>query len=324
MKTGVYNQKCTVDFSGVSDYLRKLFEEYRTLLEKSRGRIPKKYLEERFSRYTEALKNFDEASIWDEDEFFKILNQTFSIFSMLDNFPEQLGKLFYRERERTLLSGEVVKRKLRLRKSLIPDIFNSHINRECNDVISIERKNIAKNKWLFDIVTLKKATLLFFKKCLKSILPIKESLEILQENNYFSTRYVYRPYPLATKLWLNNAESILVPQDLKSFLQGAVRYIFSKEWKTSIVLSAITVESILAELYEEEFKKPAPDTPLGILFRNVKEKIEIPEEIVGAIEKTNRARIAAVHRSPSQVSDREATNALHGATNFTLWFTLEK
>jgi HEPN domain-containing protein len=107
---------------------------------------------------------------------------------------------------------------------------------------------------------------------------------------------------------------------LKSFISGAVRYINSREWRTSIVLSAITVESILAELYEDASKEPAPDTPLGDLFRKVKEKIDIPPDIVDAINMTNEARIAAVHRSPSPISDRDATNALFGAIKLTLWY----
>lgn len=317
MKMGVYNQKCIVDFSGVSDYLRKLFEEYKASTDKHR--IPKKYLEERYSRYNEDLKNLDEAFPWDDD-FFNKLHQAFRNFALLNNFPKEIGKLFYREKSTTLSSGRVITRKIPLPTHVVPLIFSSHINRKCNDIISIERKSVGMKKWLFDIITLKKATLSYFNKCFKSIPPLKNNLKIIQEKQFFSTRYVYRPYPLVTKLWLGTAESILVPDDLKSFLQGAVRYIFSSEWRTSIVLSAITVESILAELYEEEFKEPAPDTPLGDLFRRVGEKIEFPPEIVSAIEKTNKARIAAVHRSRSPVSDREATNALHGATKLTLWY----
>jgi hypothetical protein len=121
-------------------------------------------------------------------------------------------------------------------------------------------------------------------------------------------------------LWLNDSGSIAIPSDLRSFLHGAIRYIFSSEWRTSIVLSAISVESVLADLYEEMHKIPAPDIPLGDLFRQVKEKIDFPPEIARAINMTNEARIAAVHRSRFPVSDREAINALYGAINFTSWY----
>lgn len=144
-------------------------------------------------------------------------------------------------------------------------------------------------------------------------------MENKKEKQHFSLRYVYRPYAFAVQLWLESETSATVPQDLKSFLNGAIRYIFSAEWRTSIVLSAIGIESVLADLYEENFKEPAPDTPLGDLFTRVKTKISFPSEIVKAVDMTNSARIAAVHRSHFPVSDREAINALFGATNFIMW-----
>jgi len=155
---------------------------------------------------------------------------------------------------------------------------------------------------------------------LSNIPRLNDNLEVKKDKQHFSTKHVFRPYAWVVKLWLNDVSTITVSEDLKSFLNGAIRYTLSNEWRTSIVLSAITVESILAELYEEEFKEPAPDIPLGDLFRKVKEKIEFPPEIAGAIKKTNKARIAAVHRSRLPVSIREACNALFGATNFILWY----
>jgi len=102
-------------------------------------------------------------------------------------------------------------------------------------------------------------------------------------------------------------------------MHACIRCILSEEWRTSIVLSAISIESVLADLYEENYKVPAPDTPLGDLFTRIQTKISFPSEIIRAVEMTNNARIAAVHRSHFPVSDREAINALFGATNFILW-----
>ena len=84
-------------------------------------------------------------------------------------------------------------------------------------------------------------------------------------------------------------------------------------------MSAITVESGLADLFEEIHKKPAPDDPLGKLYGKVKNEAGFPDRIETAIEMVNEARISAVHRSRFPVSDREATNALYGATTFTMW-----
>ena len=115
--------------------------------------------------------------------------------------------------------------------------------------------------------------------------------------------------------------ALRVPKDLNNFLSGAVRYFSSEEWRTSIVLSAISAESILADLYEEEYKENAPSIPLGDLYYKVKERITFSAEIARAIEIVNESRIAAVHRSRFPVSDREATNALYGATTFTMWYS---
>jgi hypothetical protein len=74
-----------------------------------------------------------------------------------------------------------------------------------------------------------------------------------------------------------------------------------------------------ADIYEEEFKEPAPDVPLGALFQKVTSKVTFPDEIITSINMTNESRIAAVHRSRFAVSNREATNALYGTMNFILW-----
>jgi hypothetical protein len=112
-----------------------------------------------------------------------------------------------------------------------------------------------------------------------------------------------------------------VPKDLRDFLKGSIRYHSEEEWRTAIVLSAIAVESVLADLYEEHFKEYAPNVPLGDLYYKVKDKIKFPTHIGGAIEMVNEARISAVHRSRFPVSDREAINALYGATTFIMWYS---
>ena len=112
-----------------------------------------------------------------------------------------------------------------------------------------------------------------------------------------------------------------ITEDLRDFLKGSMRYHSDEEWRTSIVLSAIAVESVLADLYEEEHKTYAPNVPLGNLYDKVKGKVKFPPEVMKAIEMVNEARISAVHRSRFPVSDREATNALYGSTTFIMWYS---
>jgi hypothetical protein len=319
MKIGVYNHKSVVDFSTVSDYLKGLMEEFRKSHEKeaARKRIPlrREFFEERLSSLKERLEKLTDYDFLDN------LTETLRAFAALDECPEDMRKLFYREHEVKTFSGAIMKRWRRIYDP--PRIFDSRMIPEVKDVVSVGKERLEEKKVLFDVVSIKKVGISAFAKCLKDIPPLSERMEILKEKQQFSQRYVYRPYPLAVSLFLEDEASVTVTPDLKSFLAGAVRYISSGEWRTSIVLSAITVESILADLYEEEYKKPAPDVPLGDLFRQVKEKLSLPSEIQNAITTTNEARIAAVHRSRLPVSAREAINALFGATNLTLWHSMQ-
>jgi len=318
MKVGVYNHKSIVDFSNVMGYLKGTIEEYKEKVkEKKRGPL-KQIIESIIARLSESLENLEDQD-WSDEKFFSNLLSTILTFARYtEKFREEdMANLFYVRPEIKFKNGHVIPPLLRRAKP----IFDSRILPEVKDVVSVEKERINEKQWLFDVVTIKKNGLSVFKKSLKSIPTIKEQMKILKERQHFSQRYVFRPYPLAVQLWLKDEASVTVPQDLKRFLEGAIQYFFSSEWRMSIVLSAIAVESILADLYEEKNKKSAPDTPLGDLFRQVKEKIDFPSEIIRAIQITNDARISAVHRSRFPVSDREAINALFGAVNFALWYS---
>ncbi|MEM3695888.1 MAG: hypothetical protein QXQ94_00075 [Candidatus Bathyarchaeia archaeon] len=298
--------------------MKGLIDKYKESCEGKKG-ILRRASDRKISRLNEILKEFEEEiEMAEEETFFETLTRTLQFFATLDEFPTDLGNLLCRQREVKLPSGKI--RKIKVPRPHPLNIFVSHVDARVKDVFAIEKEHIKDMEWLFDIVTIKEDGLLAFKKYLECIPPIKEQMKVLKERKQFSTRYTFRPYPLATKLWLEDDASINVPSDLKSFLQGAIQYIFLNEWRTSIVLSAICVESVLADLYEEIHKTPAPDVPLGDIFRQIRGKIDFSPDIVRAIEMANDARISAVHRSRFPVSDREAINALYGATNFTLWY----
>ncbi|MCP8304083.1 MAG: hypothetical protein H3Z50_01220 [archaeon] len=201
-------------------------------------------------------------------------------------------------------------------------MLDSRIFPNIPDVVFIASMSGESNELFINITTIKEQGMSIFTNFIKCIPYIGESVNQLRHRQTFSSRYTFRPYPLAVRLWLEHSEkATAVPKDLRDFLKGAVKYHSSKEWRTSIVLSAITVESILADLYEEQFKEYAPDVPLGELYYKVKEKIDFPSDISGAIETVNKSRISAVHRSRFPVSDREAVNALYGATTLTMWYS---
>jgi len=307
MKVGVCNDISVVDFSGVDEYCRALAEKFRERRVAKKGTLLDAF-EESGSRLSDAVERLGNAK---RDNFFEELNASLGLFCRYSKeCPQDIRDVFTEERK---IGTATYRVPIRL------NFFDSHIVEDLHDVVMVEKKCIAKRTWLFDIVTIKENGISDFKKKLQSIPPVSGKIVTKKEKRHFSMRYVFRPYPWAVKLWLDSDESITVPKDLKSFLNGAIRYYFSAEWRTSIVLSAIAVESVLADLYEEACKKPAPDSPLGDLFHKVKEKVKFPADVERAVEIANSARIAAVHRSHFPVSDREATNALFGAATFLLW-----
>jgi hypothetical protein len=110
-----------------------------------------------------------------------------------------------------------------------------------------------------------------------------------------------------------------IPRDILQFFLGAIRYYEQAEWRISIVLSAIAVETILAELYEENKHQAAPPDTLGTLFSIVSKTVRFPDEVKLDVEEVNRNRISSVHRSSMDLGDREARASLVGATRFTHW-----
>jgi hypothetical protein len=328
LKTGVYNLRISADFSSIREYLEEILKKEKKTYEEIKAKrkeqaLPEDFFksqEEMFSRYSEMLKRLAVAESLraHNEDFFKRLNDVLRSFSTFNSFPESLGSSFYTVETIRLSQSKTFKAKLLKKESI--GIFDSRIAYDIKDVFAVEKTRIQGKKWLFDVVSIKEEGVKAFRNCFESIPPISKSLEVIKEKQQFSTRYVFRPYALAAKLWLESQASSLTPTDLRSFLSGATNYVLSGEWRTSIVLSAICVESILADLYEEIYKKLAPDTPLGDLYRLVKERMNFPQDISKAIETTNEARISAVHRSRFPVSDKDALNALWGSTKLVLWY----
>jgi hypothetical protein len=158
-----------------------------------------------------------------------------------------------------------------------------------------------------------------YEQFIKSIPGIGSDFSIVSKKARHSAAYSLSVYPLATSLWLRTDAPRHAPDALLKFVSGALNYIWRREWRTSVVLSAITVEFILAEIFEEEHRRPAPESPLGDLYDKVKQKHRFPDDVAKAIEETNDVRIRAVHRSTLEASEREAINALKGAVQLTLY-----
>jgi hypothetical protein len=313
LSVGVHNLVVMVDLKGVLPYRRELLDQFEKSHEPEvEGKYPPAGV--RISRsLKEALAELEDHDS-SQDEYLSTISKVLGDFAYHCDCPAEMKNVFVREVKHSIGGREhTIKRPRHI------PILSSRLMREVGDVIQVSNQRVSPSKWLFDVTSIKESGVSHFKTVACSVPPIRAHLRTIKEWRRHSSRYSFRPYPLAARLWLGDETSSPLPADLKSFLAGAVDYISQNEWRTSIILSAIAIESELADIYEETYKSPAPDVPLGDLFQKVKSKVEFPEDIAQAVETTNRARIAAVHRSRLPVSQREAVNALYGAVNFTQW-----
>ena len=317
LQTGVNYGQLIVDFSALEKLLRDI------------AAIPKKST----SESKELIKTADsikEEGYLDLDEIKEHFNKAMAYFVLLKECPKEIPQYLFGQKEvprrifvhrgRIVARGGVYRRYRRLLR--LPQVFESHILDDVNDVIVVEIGETGDgNVFLFEITTIKEEGFSRFHNFIKCVPHIGDTVKEIRKRKTYSSRYTFRPYPFAVRLWLRHEKTVTVPKDLRDFLRGSIRYHSEEEWRTSIVLSAIAVESVLADLYEEQYKEYAPNVPLGDLYYKVKDTISFPSHVTGAIEMVNEARISAVHRSRFPVSDREATNALYGATTFIMWYS---
>jgi len=315
LQAGVYYSQLTANFSALEKFLRDVVA------------IPKEPTLESKELTKSADSLMKEPEYYGLNEMKKIFGKAMAFFFPFKECPKEISQYLSGHEEIASLKRVAERAPKGMRAHIYSmitrggplEVFKSHIIEDVNDVIVIETADA--NVLLFEITTITEKGLSIFHNFLKCVPHIGDTVKEIRNRKTYSSRYTFRPYPLAVRLWLENEEAITVPDDLRDFLRGSIRYHSEEEWRTSIVLSAIAVESVLADLYEERFKEYAPNVPLGDLYHKVKEKIDFPSDIKGAIEMVNEARISAVHRSRFPVSDREATNALYGSTTFIMWYS---
>ena len=179
--------------------------------------------------------------------------------------------------------------------------------------------SICENILRLDVYSIKEQGTNDYKEFLESIPIVGRNIKTSSPKQRFSSRYCYKAYPSAVVVWAYKVAINHIPIDILQYFIGAVRYYAQREWRISIVLSAIAVETILAELYEEKKHEPAPPDTLGTLFSKISKMLAIPNEVRKDVEEVNNKRILSVHRSSMEVGDREACSSLVGATRFANW-----
>lgn len=314
LQSGVHYVHSSVDFSGYEQLIRDTAKKTKDKAEASELIKTANEIKEGYFSFSKELSSS--------------FNRLVSTLARAKDCPKEIfeyvighGEIQAEQERISLLRRRSLFYRLRRRPF---EWFKGRIFEDISDAISIEMEEAqAENVICFEAISLKESGLLRFCDFLRSIPYVGNTFKEIRKRKTHSSRYVFRPYPLAVRLWLDSNLAVTVPKDLRDFLLGSIRYHSEEEWRTAVVLSAIAVESVLADLYEEHFKKYAPNVPLGNLYEQVKGNVKFPAHISQAIEIVNEARIAAVHRSRFPVSDREATNALYGSTTFLMWYSTE-
>lgn len=183
--------------------------------------------------------------------------------------------------------------------------------------------SISRNILRLSAFTIKKVAIEKFSQFLESIPIVCENIEKASISHKFSSRYCYKAYPSAVVVWAYNIANNPIPSDVLQYFLGAARYYTSGEWRISIVLSAIAVETILAEIYEEIKHEVAPPDTLGTLFSKLSKSTKFPNEVENDVKKVNDSRILSVHRASTHIGEREARASLVGTTRFVHWSYLQ-
>ena len=190
------------------------------------------------------------------------------------------------------------------------------------DAINTKTRYIEPNLHL-SIISMNENGCKVFEELFKSIPRISQDMKISKISQKHSSRYCSEPMIAAIILWIHTIGHGIIPEDIHKYLQSSVSYYEREEWRISILLAAIAVESILAEIYEEYYHEAAPSDPLGALKDKIEKKQKFPSNVLKNIELVNQYRISAVHRSSTPVGSKEARNALVEATKFIHWAFLE-
>jgi hypothetical protein len=203
-----------------------------------------------------------------------------------------------------------------VRGFLRPRIYPKYL-----EILHVDYKISKRNKvMMIELVSLKEIGLKLFGDLISCLSGLSDSLIEISSRKSHSEKYIFKLYPLVVQLWVDEENRFLLNENIKNFINASIRYYTMREWRTSIVLSSIAVESIFAELYEEAYKKNAPDIPLGGLIKQVEKIITLPEDLSKKIYDLNKTRIASVHRSENPVSDKDAIISLMGVTSLSMWY----
>jgi len=191
---------------------------------------------------------------------------------------------------------------------------------DIQDAISIRIDNKAFPDFILNVATLTPKALSEFRAFVDKIPFSGSKVDFIDEGKRHSKRFVLDLYPAVAGLWIYEFAQRDVSREIIDLLGASIEYMDKREWQMSIILSAFSVETLLVDIYEEILQQEAPPAPIGFLVKEINDAKKFPPEAMKTLKVVNAMRKTAVHRGMTSFTQKEATRALMGAVQFSLWY----
>lgn len=171
---------------------------------------------------------------------------------------------------------------------------------------------------VFDITSLTSKPIAEFTSFLSSVPKFRGRTSFSAVEHRHAARYALEPYPAIAALWIDEMSTGIFPEDLTRMLSDSLQHLYAREWRTSVVLSSIAGEIVMVDMYEESYKRPAPEMPLGALRDKLTKSGKLETETNEACGQLIKTRNSTVHRGSAPPTIQEASHALRASVQLAL------
>jgi hypothetical protein len=193
---------------------------------------------------------------------------------------------------------------------------------DIKDALSVNIDNKSAPDFAAEIASLTPKALSEFESFVSAIPRFKNKIIIKEEGKQHSQRSVYNLYPAVAGLWIDTLAHRSISRDIIDSLGEALEYLDKREWRMVIIMSAISAESILSDVWENVAHEEAPEQPIGFLIQEINKKRKFSPEAQKSLNMLNDIRNSAVHhRGIASLTQKEALISLIDATRFALWWS---
>jgi len=199
-----------------------------------------------------------------------------------------------------------------------PQVYIENIR----DAMSINVDDKAAPDFVAEIASLTPKALSAFASFITAVPCFKSKIIYKEEGRQHSQRSVYNLYPAVAGLWVDTLAHRSISRDIIDSLSEALNYMDKREWRMVIILSALSTEGILSDIYEDVVREEAPQAPIGLLIQEINVKRKFPPDAQRNLNALKELRDSAVHhRGMVSLTRREALVSLISAMRFALWWS---